>query len=250
MPEPTPEAWAQIRHDYEHTDRPLAHICDEHEITAPMLRYRMKKWDWTRRKPLIPREGPPAVAPSADAFLHPPLEGEGRRFERQREPAGWGDAVSLEDHPTPPAFAYASAGDPPPLFRTDGRERPFAGEGKKEAALEGEEAASIVPRLRSAVARVLPAIEATVARLASGAQHPREMEQAGRTLGSLTRALRELNALVAQYNAQPVGGSVRDDDPVPEDIDEFRNELARRIEALIAADRPAKAATPASGEQG
>ena len=44
MPEPTPEAWAQIRHDYENTDRPLAHICAEHDVTIPTVRYRMKLW--------------------------------------------------------------------------------------------------------------------------------------------------------------------------------------------------------------
>jgi hypothetical protein len=61
MPEPTPEAWAQIRHDYEHTDRPIVEICAEHGITAPMLRYRVKHWKWKMRKPVIPRHGPPPV---------------------------------------------------------------------------------------------------------------------------------------------------------------------------------------------
>jgi hypothetical protein len=71
MSEPTPEAWAQIRHDYEHTDKPLAHICAEHEITIPMMRYRMKRWEWTRRKPLIPRHGPPPVERAV--FSPPPV---------------------------------------------------------------------------------------------------------------------------------------------------------------------------------
>ena len=34
MPEPTPEAWAQIRHDYEHTDRQIVDICADHGITV------------------------------------------------------------------------------------------------------------------------------------------------------------------------------------------------------------------------
>ncbi len=71
MPEPTPDAWAQIRHDYEHTDRPLAHICFAHDITIPMLRYRMKRWEWRRRKPLVPREGPPPVAGDEFAVASP-----------------------------------------------------------------------------------------------------------------------------------------------------------------------------------
>lgn len=189
MPEPTPEAWAQIRHDYEHTDRPLAHICAEHEITTPMLRYRMKRWQWRRRKPLIPREGPPAVAVIRDEF------------------------AAASPLPAPPL--------PPP------------------APGEGEE---IVPRLQSAVARVLPAIEATIARLAAGHQQPREMEQAARALGTLTRTLRELNALLSQHHARAEALSAQPahpqatlaDDDMPEDIDAFRIELARRIDAFVA----------------
>jgi hypothetical protein len=90
--------------------------------------------------------------------------------------------------------------------------------------------AAIVPRLQSAVARVLPAIETIIARLAAGPQHAREMEQAGRALSSLTRTLRELNALLAQHNARP--GTAFDDD-MPEDIDAFRLDLARRIDAFV-----------------
>lgn len=50
---------------------------------------------------------------------------------------------------------------------------------------------------------------------------------AARALGSLTRTLRDLDGLLGQ---QPTPA---DDDPPPENIDEFRNELARRIEAVI-----------------
>ena len=30
----TGEAWAQIRHDYEHTDRPVEEICAEQDLTS------------------------------------------------------------------------------------------------------------------------------------------------------------------------------------------------------------------------
>jgi hypothetical protein len=79
---------------------------------------------------------------------------------------------------------------------------------------------------------VLPAIEATIAKLAAGPQAPREMEQTARALGTMMRALRELNALLSQH---PLGAaSTDDDDDMPEDIDAFRNELARRIDAFVA----------------
>ena len=89
MPEPTPEAWAQIRYDYEHTDRPVEDICAEHGITSGTLRDRMRRWRWTRRRPPIPREGPPPVPlmPSAVGGEHPPLRVKGafgRRLSKER----------------------------------------------------------------------------------------------------------------------------------------------------------------------
>ena len=137
-----------------------------------------------------------------------------------------------EDSPHP-AASHTLGGDPPP-----------PGEGKTEVAA-GEDAlpseiddSSIVPRLQSAVARVLPAIEATVARLAAGAAHPREMEQAGRALGALTRALRELNSLLSERQPPAAGDAAAGeppDDNGPEDIVAFRLELARRMDEIVAA---------------
>ena len=50
-----------------------------------------------------------------------------------------------------------------------------------------------------------------------------------RALDALTRTLRELNALLAQH--APRAASEYDD--MPEDIDAFRERLARRIEAFM-----------------
>jgi len=66
MPDLTPDAWAQIRHDYEHSDRPVEDICAEHGISSSTLRDRMRRWRWTRRRPPIPREGPPAATPQIE----------------------------------------------------------------------------------------------------------------------------------------------------------------------------------------
>ena len=109
--------------------------------------------------------------------------------------------------------------------------------GEDTAPVECDDS-SIVPRLQSAVARVLPAIEATVARLAAGAAHPREMEQAGRALGALTRALRELNSLLSERQPAAAGDAAAGeppDDNGPEDIVAFRLELARRMDEIVAA---------------
>jgi hypothetical protein len=34
------DAWAQIRHDYEHTERPVEDICAEHGISSGTVRNR------------------------------------------------------------------------------------------------------------------------------------------------------------------------------------------------------------------
>jgi len=206
MPEPTSDAWTQIRYDYEHTGRPVEDICAEHGISSGTLRDRVRRWRWNRRRAPIPRQGPPALA-----AVH----------------------QSQTSHPAPTVFAGAQTVDPPP-----------PGEGDDRAAVpqlpSNGDPAAIAPRLQGAVARVLPAIESIIARLSAGPLAPREMEQTARALGTLTRTLRELNALLAQHPAP----AAADDDPIPEDIDEFRFELARRIRAFIAARQDAREAAP------
>ena len=82
-------------------------------------------------------------------------------------------------------------------------------------------------RLRAALARVLPAIEAALARLAASA-HPRELEHAARTLAGLTKTLRELKGLLSEYPAA-------NPDRGPDDPDEFARELVHRLNAFAAA---------------
>ena len=194
MPEPTLEAWAQIRYAYEHTDRTVEDICAEHGTSSATLRDRMRRWHWTRRRPPIPRDGPPAVAIVVANDFSPPATAP----TPEPSPPGKGEQAEVAPQALP-SVAIAAPADP----------------------------ALIVQRLQGAVARVLPAIEAIIARLAAGPHHPREMEQAGRALGALMRTLRELNALLAQHNA--LAAEARG----PMDIDAFREELARRIHALI-----------------
>jgi hypothetical protein len=219
MPEPTPDAWAHIRYAYENTDRPIEDICLEHGISSGTLRDRMRRWRWTRRRPPIPREGPPPMAaPSPQA--------------RQTAAFATLPVFAAPLTPTPTVFAAAQAVDSPPPGEGVRDDRAALPQPASTAHAEGDEA-SIVPRLQSAVARVLPAIEATIARLAAGPQHPRELEQAGRALSSLTRTLRELNALLSEH-AGRAGTAAADYDDMPEDIDAFRIELARRIDAFVA----------------
>ena len=149
------EAWTQIRHDYEHTERPIEDICAEHGISSGTLRDRMRRWGWMRRRPPIPSEGPlcapaPQIEPAA-----PPLPS-GRAFD--------------------PAAASPAAAPPIETAVPCRLDAPQVAAGKDARACGESGDTAIVPRLQSAVARVLPAIETIVAKLAAGATHPRELE--------------------------------------------------------------------------
>ncbi len=94
---------------------------------------------------------------------------------------------------------------------------------------------------------MLPAIEATVVKLGAGPMQPREMEQTARALASLMRSLRELNGLLSQRQAAT--GRVCDCDDMPEGIDAFRLDLARRINAFVAS-RTGEANSGAEPQEG
>ena len=214
------EAWAQIRSDYEHTERPIADICAEHGISSGTLRDRMRRWDWTRRRAPIPREGPPPLPAPAIAIAAVPSPAV-HAVDMTAPPA----ALTREADSTPAPLAVVAT---VALATSCAGAMPHAAAGDDASAPCAPDDIAIVPRLQSAVARVLPAIEATLARLTAGPTPPREMEQAARALSSLTRTLRELNGLLGQHR---VPAADRDDGP--EDIDEFRLELARRIHSFI-----------------
>lgn len=205
MPTLTDEAWAQMRRDYEHTDKPVQDICLEHGTTPNTLRDRVRRWGWTPRRLPIPAEGPPPLpAPRFD----PP-----RAAAPPAAPAASVPAAEHDTAPAAPALAPALA--------------PPAAPGQAAGAPLQADPALIAQRLQGAVARVLPAIETTLANLAATTAHPREVERAARALAALTRTLRELNALLGRY-------PVPDKDEI-KTLDEYRRDLARKIDAVIAA---------------
>jgi hypothetical protein len=102
--------------------------------------------------------------------------------------------------------------------------------------------ADLALRVQRAVERELAAIDAIIAKLDGKRADAGESEKAARTLASLARTLRELSALQSQ---QP---DDQDDDSGPVDIDEFRRDIARRMDAFVA-DRAA-GCVPGAGEPG
>jgi hypothetical protein len=78
----------------------------------------------------------------------------------------------------------------------------------------------------------LAEIEAMRARLGPQAQTPAEAHHTARALATLTQTLQRLQELRSPA-PRPQPGSYDDDDDMPRDIDEFRNELARRMRLLV-----------------
>jgi hypothetical protein len=91
---------------------------------------------------------------------------------------------------------------------------------------------SVTARLTRTLAREALDIER---RLAEPSDATPERERNVRMLAQLVQSVRVLATLVPGEAAGAGGGAEPDDDPVPDNIDEFRYELARRIRGFVAA---------------
>jgi hypothetical protein len=94
--------------------------------------------------------------------------------------------------------------------------------------LRGDRTAVIRRMWRTAEAQVRD-IES---RLMADKQTPDERERDARSLAILVKTLRELCAL-DDSRGEPASTDTGDNDDIPRDIDEFRRQLARRINAFV-----------------
>ncbi len=99
-----------------------------------------------------------------------------------------------------------------------------------------EERVHMVERMMRAAERQIRGIEE---RLAGTMQEPGESERDARTLAVLARTMQSLTALDALNEPKagrkkPVSNDEDDEDRIPESIDELRQSLARKLEAIIA----------------
>jgi len=92
----------------------------------------------------------------------------------------------------------------------------------------GETENDLVARLRRAVLNELTVVESLRERLKNEPQSRVAAERTARTLSTLTDTLQKLQRLQC---AVPANGPDYD---IPADIDEFRRDLARRIDAFVA----------------
>ena len=102
-------------------------------------------------------------------------------------------------------------------------------------------ASSMVERVSNAIERELTKIERIVGNPERLVPAQRiETESRARVLASLARTLKEVMRLREQERGVE-DKKAADDDAVPRDLDEFRRELSRRLEGLVAAAAPVSA---------
>jgi hypothetical protein len=105
-----------------------------------------------------------------------------------------------------------------------------------------EARADLLDRLEREVRAHLALVTAARERLQGLPPRPREGEASARTLTSLTAVLQKIHLMRCGLNP-----SDTHDDDIPADIDAFRDEIARRIEAFVASRREPDDADGASG---
>ncbi|CAN5352823.1 hypothetical protein BH10PSE11_BH10PSE11_31470 [soil metagenome] len=99
-------------------------------------------------------------------------------------------------------------------------------------------AASMVARVSDAIERELSKIERIVGNPTRMQPSQRvETESRARVLASLARTLKEVMRLREQERGDDKAKAA-DDDAIPRDLDEFRRELSRRLEGLVAGATP------------
>lgn len=99
-------------------------------------------------------------------------------------------------------------------------------------------AASMVARVSDAIERELSKIERIVGNPVRMQPSQRiETESRARVLASLARTLKEVMRLRDQERGDDKAKAA-DDDAIPRDLDEFRRELSRRLEGLVAGAAP------------
>lgn len=107
--------------------------------------------------------------------------------------------------------------------------------------LPPEQRLALAERLMTGTEEALDAIKRVTAQI--NPNNPAEADASARSLANISRALREIAALTKTDEVTPPDDA--DDDPVPRDMDEFRNELARRIRGFLDARRAGAAGVPA-----
>jgi hypothetical protein len=202
----TPEFMASLKHDVEGTGLSLQAIATKHGISKRTLHRMIDRGGWRKRSERL--HDLPAAARllgEATALLTESAKGEDKREPPTADPS--------------PPFA-ARMGDGEDQGCEISRSSPPLAPGSTPSAIE---------RLERLVEKELTAEEAVRAQLGPLPRNAADAERTARTLSTLTQTLHALQRLRGGLAAE-----TQHDDDIPRDINEFRRELARRIEAFVA----------------
>jgi hypothetical protein len=230
---------AQVRQRYETTPEPIGSMAADLGIAPGSLHRIARRHGWVRRNPVPP----PRHMSSALRILEEAqaLAGEGGAVR--------GGATVVADvegqavpQPTLPVVGNAATPTPSPCPQGEGEPAEFAASLATPSSAGGIPPSSAAPpstidRLERAVLAELATIEAMRAALGTMPQKPPAARETVRTLSMLTQTLQIIQrlrasaALEAERTRKDNGD---DNDDLPADIEAFRDELARRIDAFVA----------------
>ena len=212
----TPELIAYVRPRYEDGDVPVPVLARELGVSCSNFYTVIERLGWRLRKNRPPR--------GLDDLQRLLIEAAAATPESARRAPASLTPTSTETpaNPTvvPPAVPAAAAVAPNTMAIEPG---------------------SLLDRLQRAVAQELDMAEEGRARLGGEPRSPTDAERSARSLATLAQLMRDLQQL--RPSSQHGKGIAYDD--MPADDDEFRRDLARRIDAFIAASTD-----PALGEFG
>lgn len=136
-------------------------------------------------------------------------------------------------------FARALSGRAVVAMTAEPAEQPRADIAAPGDPVSPQQRMALALRMQQVVEREMDAVERVLDAIRPDDQG--EAERSARTLASVSRTLREIKALNSPEDETPPNDA--DDDSLPRDIDEFREALARRIEAFIDARQGSEGGT-------
>jgi hypothetical protein len=230
----TPALLASLRHGVEDTDSSLRRIATEHEISLRTLYRIIVREEWKRRSDRPPRDLPPALAVLNDARA---LLAE----ENGAVVAAVGTGAACRARTSAQTVVGSASGAAEPAVPAPAPAPPSPVGAQHAAPLLAR-----IARVERLLEQRLAAEEAVRVQLGTLPGARAEAERAARTLASLTQTLHVLARLRAS-EAPDHGTDDNDDDDMPRDLDEFRRDLARRIDAWAASRTGARHAGGDSG---
>ena len=208
----TPELLENARYRFEETDETLTSIAAELGVHRNTLRLLALRMSWKRYVP--PRDLSPAAKLLVEAkrlTAPAPLQSTEQTAPTQRD----------AEEQAPKSMQSAENGGEPGAANDDAA---LAPSGEPPLPPLGE----TIERMHRAVLKELSAVETMRAALGREPQSPIDAQRTASTLARLTETLQKLQRLQC---ATPQTGPY--DDDMPADIDEFRRDLARRIDAFV-----------------